>query len=242
AEIVEHAPRLLGDPAADHLSRRRIERHLARDEQELAGANRLRVRPDRLRRAVAGDALLRHDATCRTRVALRRFRHLAAAQAPRADADALNPAVDNRTHELQVRLEPPRAHVVRVAVLPADHRSLAANLTSLRHVCTLRETDKRQLYQRRRYGRINRGASPASGPGAASASGRRMITRVRKSRNARGFAASAAPASRAVSTARRSTTAASPSNALPPPSPACARIGFSRFTSRSAGSDAGRCS
>ena len=33
-----------------------------------------------------------------------------------------------------------------------------------------------------------------------------MITRVRKSRNARGFAASAAPASRAVSTARRSTT------------------------------------
>ena len=45
----------------------------------------------------------------------------------------LMPPLIDRPHRLQVRLEPPRAHVVRVAVLPADDRTLPAHFTSLRH-------------------------------------------------------------------------------------------------------------
>ena len=58
---------------------------------------------------------------------------LARAQAARADADALDAAVDHRADRLEIRLEPPRAHVVRVAVLPADDRTLPADFTALRH-------------------------------------------------------------------------------------------------------------
>ena len=45
------------DVALDHAAGRRIERHLARHEQQLAGAQRGRVGPDRLRREWAGDRL-----------------------------------------------------------------------------------------------------------------------------------------------------------------------------------------
>jgi len=41
--------------------------------------------------------------------------------------------VDDRPNRLQIRLEPARAHVVRVAVLPADDGTLSAHFTSLRH-------------------------------------------------------------------------------------------------------------
>ena len=47
---------------------------------------------------------------------------LARAQAARADADALDAAVDHRPHRLQVRLEPARAHVVGVADAAPDDR------------------------------------------------------------------------------------------------------------------------
>ena len=43
------------------------------------------------------------------------------------------PLIIART-SLEVRLEPPRAHVVRVAMLPADDRTFPADFTSLRHI------------------------------------------------------------------------------------------------------------
>jgi hypothetical protein len=54
-------------------------------------------------------------------------------QAARADANPLVAAVDDRTDRLQIGLEPPRAHVVRMTVLPSDNRTLPAEFTSLRH-------------------------------------------------------------------------------------------------------------
>jgi len=61
------------------------------------------------------------------------FCHLAGAEAPRADADPLDTAVDDRSDELQVRLESPGADVVRVAVLAPYDRSLPAHFTSFGH-------------------------------------------------------------------------------------------------------------
>src|SRR5439155_24810004 len=55
------------------------------------------------------------------------------AEAARAHANPLDPALDDRPDDLKVRLEPARAHVVRVADLPAHHRRLPANLASLGH-------------------------------------------------------------------------------------------------------------
>ena len=46
----------------------------------------------------------------------------------------LTPPLIMRADRLQVRLEPPRAHVVRVADLPADDRRLPADFTTLGHV------------------------------------------------------------------------------------------------------------
>src|SRR5258706_2000271 len=58
-------------------------------------------------------------------------------QAARADGNAFVAAVDDRLDRLQVRLEPSRAHVVRVAMLPADDRAFPAQFTSLRHKTAL---------------------------------------------------------------------------------------------------------
>src|SRR5262249_11539241 len=63
--------------------------------------------------------------------------HLATAQAARADANPADAAVDHRLDGLQIRLEPPRAHVVRVAVLPAGGPRLSAHFTLLRHFLIL---------------------------------------------------------------------------------------------------------
>ena len=124
AEVVHDAPRLGRDVAADQLTRRRIERNLPGEKQQLAGANRLRVRTDRFGRVGAGDRLS-HALGC--------LRHLARPQAARADPDAPDAAVDHRLDGLKVRLESAGAHVVRVADLPPDDRSLSANLTSFCH-------------------------------------------------------------------------------------------------------------
>jgi hypothetical protein len=65
---------------------------------------------------------------------LRGFDHLLGAEAPRADADAFDTAVDDRPNRLEVRLEPPRADIMRMANLPAHHGTLSANLTPLGHI------------------------------------------------------------------------------------------------------------
>src|SRR5207237_10617925 len=67
------------------------------------------------------------------RPASRRLRHLARTQAARADADAFDAAVDHRAHPLKIRLEPPRAHVVRVAHLAADDGRFSTDLTLFGH-------------------------------------------------------------------------------------------------------------
>src|SRR5687768_2283110 len=58
---------------------------------------------------------------------------LAVAQAPRAHANPFGGAFDQRSHRLQVRLEPAWSHVVRVRNRSAHHRTLVADLAPLRH-------------------------------------------------------------------------------------------------------------
>src|SRR3954447_13635537 len=58
---------------------------------------------------------------------------LARPEAARADADPAHAAVDQRSHRLQVRLEPAGAHVVGVAHRPADDRPLVTNFAALGH-------------------------------------------------------------------------------------------------------------
>src|SRR4051812_37013645 len=66
--------------------------------------------------------------------------HPAAAQASRADANPFDAAVDQRPNLLQIRFESPCAHVVRMAMLPADDRTLAAHFTSLGHIFSFQLT------------------------------------------------------------------------------------------------------
>ena len=73
------------------------------------------------------------ETACFTLHVLGGFDDLIRAQTPRAHADPLDAAVDHGPHGLKVRLEPARADVVRVAVLPADDGTLPANLAFLRH-------------------------------------------------------------------------------------------------------------
>src|SRR5262249_46042814 len=63
-----------------------------------------------------------------------RLDDLARAQAAGADADASDAAVDHRADALQVRFEPARGHVVRVADVAADDRPLVTDFAALRHV------------------------------------------------------------------------------------------------------------
>src|SRR5690349_6704526 len=64
---------------------------------------------------------------------LRRLDHFVRAQAPGAHPDALDAAVHDRAHRLQVGLEAPRTDVVRVTHLSSHNRALAADFTPLRH-------------------------------------------------------------------------------------------------------------
>src|SRR3954466_4556036 len=64
---------------------------------------------------------------------LRRLDDLARAQAARADAHALDAAVDHRPDPLKVRLEPPRGGVGGVTDVPPDDRALITNFATLRH-------------------------------------------------------------------------------------------------------------
>ena len=124
-EVVEHAARLRRDVAVDDLAGRGIERHLSRDEQQLSGPHGLRVGTDGFRSVRTGNGAVF------THAALTTFLR---AQAAGADPDTLNATVDHRPDRLQVGFEPPRAHVVRVAMLPADNRPLSTEFTSLRHI------------------------------------------------------------------------------------------------------------
>ena len=51
ADVLEDAARLRGDVAVDQLAGGRVERNLARDEEQLAGLEGRRVGPDGFRRA-----------------------------------------------------------------------------------------------------------------------------------------------------------------------------------------------
>src|SRR5205085_213870 len=104
----------------------------AREKQQLAGADRLRVRPNGLRGRFCGDGLF-HRRSAQGRSTLRRLDDLARSDAARADAQAPDAAVDNRADHLEVGLEPAGAHVVRVAVLPADDGTLTADFTLFSH-------------------------------------------------------------------------------------------------------------
>ena len=112
------------DVARHQRAGRGIEGHLPGNEQELPGAKGRRVGPDRpSARRARDDACLRlvmRSADCFTSGG---FDDLVRPQTAGADADPLDAAVDHRPHGLKVRLEPPRAHVVRVAELPADDRA-----------------------------------------------------------------------------------------------------------------------
>jgi hypothetical protein len=58
------------------------------------------------------------------------------AEAPRAHANPLVAAVDDRPDCLEVRLESTRAHVVGVAMLTSDDRLFPAHLAALGHKST----------------------------------------------------------------------------------------------------------
>ena len=107
-----------------------IHRDLARDEQQVAGTNRLGVRarspwePKRSKQPAASplDASGGLDDLVRS-------------QAARADAEPANAAVHHRADALQVRLEPTGRHVVGVADVAADDGALSADLAAFRHCC-----------------------------------------------------------------------------------------------------------
>lgn len=63
-------------------------------------------------------------------------RYLAGLHALRADIDTLHGAVDNRFHLLNVRVEHPVGHTVRVAHVAAGGRVLAAHAANLGHCHT----------------------------------------------------------------------------------------------------------
>ena len=57
-------------------------------------------------------------------------------QAARTDADPLDAAADDRADQLKIGLESPCAHVMRMADLASDYRSLAADFTTFSHHLT----------------------------------------------------------------------------------------------------------
>jgi hypothetical protein len=67
------------------------------------------------------------------RFGLRGFGDLIRPEAARADPNPPDAAINHRPHGLKVRLEPPCADVVRMAVLPADDRTFSANLATFGH-------------------------------------------------------------------------------------------------------------
>jgi hypothetical protein len=62
-------------------------------------------------------------------------------QAARANADATNPPVDDRSDGLKVGLESTRADVVGVADLTPHDRTLTADFTTLGHIFLLESVD-----------------------------------------------------------------------------------------------------
>ena len=58
---------------------------------------------------------------------------LAGLQAARADTQTLDAAVHHRADALEVRLEPPRRHIVRVAHISPDYRAFSAKFAAFCH-------------------------------------------------------------------------------------------------------------
>ena len=99
------------------------------------------------------------ETACRTRlgrldglVRAQALDHLVRAQAPGADAQALDAAVDERAHLLQVGLEPARCHIVRVTDVAAHDRALSADFTAFCHLILVeaagRGRDKHRIIAR----------------------------------------------------------------------------------------------
>src|SRR6185295_4272897 len=62
---------------------------------------------------------------------------LVGSEAARADAQPTDSAVDHRANPLEVRFEPPRRDVVRVADVPADDGAFSADFAALCHELSL---------------------------------------------------------------------------------------------------------
>jgi len=58
---------------------------------------------------------------------------LAGLETARADAQALDPAVDQRPDALEIGFEPSRRHIMRVAHISPDNRALSAEFAAFRH-------------------------------------------------------------------------------------------------------------
>ena len=59
--------------------------------------------------------------------------NLAGTETPGADAQPAHPAVHHCTNALEVRFEPARRHIVRVADISPDDRALSAEFAAFRH-------------------------------------------------------------------------------------------------------------
>src|SRR5688572_21951986 len=64
---------------------------------------------------------------------LRRLDDLAGTEAARAHAQPLDTAVHERAHPLEVRLEPPGSHVMRVTDVPSDDGTFSADFATFCH-------------------------------------------------------------------------------------------------------------
>ena len=64
---------------------------------------------------------------------LGRLHNLVGTEAPRADAEAFHAAVHDGLYPLDVSLEPPARHVVRVADVSPERRAFAANVATIGH-------------------------------------------------------------------------------------------------------------
>ena len=115
-----------------------VEGHLARDKQQVSGANGLGVGTNRRGSVLCVDggphqALMVRGREARRSRQLGRFCDLVGADAASADAHTFDAAVDDGPNGLDVRLESARSHVVCVANVSTKGRALTANLATLRH-------------------------------------------------------------------------------------------------------------
>ena len=128
ADVLTDPVSLTGNILAGQLARAWIERNLTGDEHKLSCPDPLRVGADRARCAVGRDSLSHRYAAFETFLERRHRVHTRIRRMP--------PLMLART-VCRLGFEPPTGHVVRVADVPAERRTLAANLTLSRHAASL---------------------------------------------------------------------------------------------------------